>query len=55
MAVLAISFSTQFYGIAQSMSRKGNLMDYGLMKNFFGLIKMEIFMVKKISTIIRES
>ena len=30
-------------GITQSMSRKGNSMDDGLMENFFGLLKTEIF------------
>ena len=31
------------HGIKQSMSRKGNSLDNGLMENFFGLIKTEIF------------
>jgi hypothetical protein len=31
------------HGITQSMSRKGNSLDNGLMENFFGLIKTEIF------------
>ncbi len=30
-------------GIKQSMSRKGNSMDNGLMENFFGLLKTEMF------------
>ena len=30
-------------GIIQSMSRKGNSMDNGLMENFFGLLKTEMF------------
>ncbi|AUI75820.1 IS3-like element ISLhe6 family transposase [Lactobacillus helveticus] len=30
-------------GITQSMSRKGNSMDDGLMENFFGLLKTEMF------------
>ena len=30
-------------GIKQSMSRKGNSMDNGLMENFFGIIKTEMF------------
>ena len=30
-------------GITQSMSRKGNSMDNGLMKNFFGILKTEMF------------
>lgn len=30
-------------GIRQSMSRKGNSMDNGLMENFFGILKAEMF------------
>jgi len=30
-------------GIRQSMSRKGNSMDNGMMENFFGLLKTEMF------------
>ena len=30
-------------GIKQSMSRKGNSMDNGLMENFFGILKTEMF------------
>ena len=30
-------------GITQSMSRKGNSMDNGLMENFFGILKTEMF------------
>ena len=30
-------------GIIQSMSRKGNSMDNGLMENFFGILKTEMF------------
>ena len=30
-------------GIQQSMSRKGNSMDNGLMENFFGILKCEMF------------
>lgn len=30
-------------GIKQSMSRKGNSMDNGMMENFFGLLKTEMF------------
>ena len=29
--------------IKQSMSRKGNSMDNGMMENFFGLLKTEMF------------
>ena len=31
------------HGIIQSMSRKGNSMDNGMMENFFGLLKTEMF------------
>ncbi|MDO5564995.1 MAG: IS3 family transposase [Eubacteriales bacterium] len=31
------------HGIVQSMSRKGNSMDNGMMENFFGLLKTEMF------------
>jgi len=31
------------HGITQSMSRKGNSLDNGLMENFFGLLKTEMF------------
>ncbi len=34
-------------GIKQSMSRKGNSLDNGLMENFFGLLKKEIFYHKE--------
>ena len=30
-------------GIIQSMSRKGNSMDNGMMENFFGILKTEMF------------
>ena len=30
-------------GIKQSMSRKGNSMDNGMMENFFGILKTEMF------------
>ena len=30
-------------GIKQSMSRKGNSLDNGMMENFFGLLKTEMF------------
>ena len=35
--------SLKLHGITQSMSRKGNYMDDGLMENFFGLLKTEMF------------
>ena len=31
------------HGISQSMSRKGNSLDNGLMKDFFGILKREMF------------
>ena len=31
------------HGIIQSMSRKGNNMDNGMMENFFGILKTEMF------------
>ena len=34
-------------GILQSMSRKGNSMDNGLMENFFGILKTEMFYDQK--------
>ena len=34
---------TKNKGIKQSMSRKGNSMDTGMMENFFGLFKTEMF------------
>lgn len=33
----------ELHGITQNMSRKGNSMDDGLMENFFGLLKTEMF------------
>ena len=35
------------HGIIQSMSRKGNSMDNGMMENFFGLLKTEMFYDQK--------
>ena len=35
--------SLKEHGIRQSMSRKGNSMDNGLMENFFGILKCEMF------------
>ena len=35
------------HGIVQSMSRKGNCMDNGLMENFFGRLKVEMFYGEK--------
>jgi transposase InsO family protein len=34
-------------GIKQSMSRKGNCLDNAIIENFFGIIKSELFYLKK--------
>ncbi|WP_456084013.1 transposase, partial [Megamonas funiformis] len=34
-------------GIIQSMSRKGNCLDNAVIENFFGLLKSELFYLKK--------
>lgn len=38
-------------GITQSMSRKGNCLDNAIIENFFGILKSELFYIKKFSTI----
>jgi len=38
-------------GIKQSMSRKGNCLDNAVIENFFGIIKSELFYLKKYSSI----
>lgn len=38
-------------GITQSMSRKGNCLDNSVMENFFGLLKSELFYLRKFSSI----
>ena len=38
-------------GIKQSMSRKGNCLDNAVIENFFGIIKSELFYLKKYSEI----
>lgn len=38
-------------GIRQSMSRKGNCLDNSVMENFFGLLKSELFYMRKFSSI----
>ncbi|HYK75762.1 MAG TPA: IS3 family transposase [Daejeonella sp.] len=38
-------------GIRQSMSRKGNCLDNAVIENFFGIIKSELFYLKKYSDI----
>jgi len=37
-------------GIIQSMSRKGNCLDNAIIENFFGIIKSELFYLKKYSS-----
>lgn len=38
-------------GIKQSMSRKGNCLDNAIIENFFGILKSELFYLKKYSEI----
>jgi transposase InsO family protein len=38
-------------GIVQSMSRKGNCLDNAVIENFFGIIKSELFYLKKYKSI----
>lgn len=38
-------------GIKQSMSRKGNCLDNTIIENFFGILKSELFYLKKYSSI----
>ena len=38
-------------GVKQSMSRKGNCLDNAIIENFFGIIKSELFYLKKYSSI----
>ena len=38
-------------GIKQSMSRKGNCLDNAIIENFFGILKSELFYIKKYSSI----
>ena len=38
-------------GIVQSMSRKGNCLDNAIIENFFGILKSELFYLKKYSSI----
>ena len=38
-------------GIKQSMSRKGNCLDNAVIENFFGIIKSELFYLRKYSSI----
>ena len=38
-------------GIIQSMSRKGNCLDNAVIENFFGILKSELFYLKKYSSV----
>lgn len=38
-------------GITQSMSRKGNCLDNAIIENFFGILKSELFYLKKYNSI----
>ena len=38
-------------GIVQSMSRKGNCLDNAIIENFFGILKSELFYLKKYKSI----
>jgi putative transposase len=38
-------------GIVQSMSRKGNCLDNAIIENFFGILKSELFYLKKYSSL----
>ena len=38
-------------GITQSMSRKGNCLDNAIIENFFGILKSELFYLKKYKSI----
>ena len=38
-------------GIVQSMSRKGNCLDNAVIENFFGILKSELFYLKKFNSI----
>lgn len=40
-------------GITQSMSRKGNCLDNAIIENFFGIIKSELFYLKKYDSILQ--
>jgi putative transposase len=46
-------YSLQKKGIIQSMSRKGNCLDNAIIENFFGIIKAELFYLKKYDSIIQ--
>ncbi len=43
--------SLQQKGVTQSMSRKGNCLDNAVIENFFGIIKSELFYLKKYTSV----
>jgi hypothetical protein len=43
--------SLQDKGVTQSMSRKGNCLDNAVIENFFGIVKSELFYLKKYDSI----
>jgi transposase InsO family protein len=45
--------SLQDKGIVQSMSRKGNCLDNAIIENFFGILKSELFYLKKYTSILQ--
>ena len=40
-------------GIVQSISRKGNCLDNAVIENFFGILKSELFYLKKYDSILQ--
>jgi len=44
-------YALQKKGVIQSMSRKGNCLDNAVIENFFGIIKSELFYLKKYNSI----
>jgi transposase InsO family protein len=40
-------------GVTQSMSRKGNCLDNAIIENFFGILKTELFYLKKYNSILQ--
>ncbi|WP_443947044.1 IS3 family transposase [Pedobacter sp. AW1-32] len=41
----------QQHGVIQSMSRNGNCLDNAIIENFFGILKSELFYIKKYDSI----
>jgi putative transposase len=46
-----ISAFTERKRIVQSMSRKGNCLDNAIIENFFGILKSELFYLKKYTSL----